>query len=66
MNVAQCRVTIRDRVRDDAKGDQVVHLLEGNPLTFDLLVNAVKPFDAGLDHFERDLGIRQRPLQGIP
>ena len=43
---AEGRVAVGDGCRDDAERDEVVDLFEGNPLTLDLLMDAVEPLHA--------------------
>src|SRR5204862_6927896 len=46
---AEHAVTVLHRTRDHAHGVEVIHLVHGNALFEELLVNAVKALDATLD-----------------
>ena len=56
VNDSQGAVTVLDVVGDDAHGEQIVDLLDGNLLAAQLLPDAVEPLDAALDP-RRDVGL---------
>ncbi len=64
MNRPQHRIAILHRFGDDADGQQVVNLIKGDALADHLLVDAVQPLDAALDHSFHDVFL-QLLLKGL-
>ena len=57
MNESERRVAVLHAVGHDPQRDEVVHLLELDPLPLQLLVDAPQPFDAAVDCDDRHLGL---------
>src|SRR6185369_5519214 len=55
VNDAERGITVLDRLRNDAKRDEVVHALEVNLLSFQFQMNAVKALDPAIQVSDRDL-----------